>query len=194
MQVSSARPSHNYALQQAHETLLLGTDYLGTNTVARLDDEHDSPQWPRPRVVCEATTQDPRHDTKPIEHVSIRRRDRRVIATGCTLYLPTPSTARPVESLAGLSLFQSRNSLDSLRAGPVGRGDMQLLCPAERYGPRERKRRWVIESGDLDVLLRSVIVGWNLDGGLDAVYICEQRSTYGLLCVSVSISRQLRRL
>jgi hypothetical protein len=35
MQVSSARPSHNYALQQAHETLLLGTDDLGTQRRAR---------------------------------------------------------------------------------------------------------------------------------------------------------------
>jgi hypothetical protein len=152
MQVSSARPSRNYALQQAHETLLLGTDDLGTNTVARLSVEHDSPQWPRPRVVCEATTQDPRHDTKPIEHVSISK-SRRVIARACTLYPPTPSTARPVKSLADFSLFQSRNSLDSLRAGPVGRGDMQLLCFAGRYGPRERRRRWAIGSGDLVVLL-----------------------------------------
>jgi hypothetical protein len=55
--------------------------------------------------------------------------------------------------LGGLSLFQSRNALDSLMAGHVGRANMQPLCLTGRYGPHERKEVRSIGSGDLVTLL-----------------------------------------
>jgi hypothetical protein len=54
----------------------IGTYYLGTNTVARLRKQtarFATMAAATASVVCEATAQDPRHETKRMEHVSIRR-------------------------------------------------------------------------------------------------------------------------
>jgi hypothetical protein len=142
LQVSSARPSHNYALQQAHETLRLDTYDLGTKTVARLRKQKSTIRHNGPRSSAKRLrrTRDTRRDET--NGACQHSKNRRVIARGCTRHSTAHASYRASgKVLGGLSLFQSRNSLDSLKAGHVGRGDLQLLCPAERYGPRERRRR-----------------------------------------------------